>query len=355
MKATPSKQQAEPADRAKPRTRTKKKSASAQPQHSSSKTTWNRRHLLGIEELSPEEIIYVLDTAAGFAEVSTRSIKKVPALRGKVVVNLFLEDSTRTRSSFTLAAQRLSADVLDFYSAGSSLSKGESVRDTARNIEAMGVDIIICRHSAAGAAHYLSRCVECSVINAGDGQHEHPTQALLDLYTIREKKGRIAGLKVAIVGDIAHSRVARSNIWALRKLGADVTVVGPTTLVPRSLETMGVHVSHKFDEVIPEMDVINMLRVQHERMASTVFPSVHEYTWLFGMNQDRLKRARPDVLIMHPGPINRGIELASEVADGPQSSILRQVTNGLAVRMAVLFLVNQAAHGGGPSDDPTKM
>jgi aspartate carbamoyltransferase catalytic subunit len=304
---------------------------------------WRRKHLLGIEELSAQEIVYVLDTASGFAEVSTRSIKKVPALRGKVVVNLFIEDSTRTRTSFSLAAQRLSADVLDFYSAGSSLSKGESVRDTARNIEAMGVDIIVLRHSAAGAAHYLSRCVNMSIVNAGDGQHEHPTQALLDAYTIRENKGHVEGLKVAIVGDITHSRVARSNIWCLQKLGAEVTVVGPTTLVPKSFERLGARVTHDFDDVIPEMDVINMLRVQSERISSRVFPSLHEYTWLFGMTTERLKRAKPDVLILHPGPINRGIELAAEVADGPRSSILRQVTNGLAVRMAVLFLVNQAA------------
>ncbi|UCG33559.1 MAG: aspartate carbamoyltransferase catalytic subunit [Phycisphaerales bacterium] len=304
---------------------------------------WRRKHLLGIEELSAEEIIHVLDTASGFAEVSTRSIKKVPALRGKVVANLFIEDSTRTRTSFSLAAQRLSADVLDFYSAGSSLSKGESVRDTARNIEAMGVDIIVLRHSAAGAAHYLSRCVNTSIINAGDGQHEHPTQALLDTYTIRETKGRVEGLRVAIVGDIGHSRVARSNIWCLQKLGAEVTVVGPATLVPKGLERMGARISHNFDDVIPEMDVINMLRVQSERISSRVFPSLHEYTWLFGMTPERLERAKPDVLILHPGPINRGIELAAEVADGPRSSILRQVANGLAVRMAVLFLVNQAA------------
>ena len=307
------------------------------------RAVWRRKHLLGIEELTPQEIVHVLDTAEGFAEVSTRSIKKVPALRGRVVANLFIEDSTRTRTSFSLAAQRLSADVLDFYSAGSSLSKGESVRDTARNIEAMGVDITVLRHSAAGAAHYLSRCVDMCVVNAGDGQHEHPTQALLDTYTIREKKGRIEGLKVAIVGDITHSRVARSNIWCLQKLGAEVTVVGPTTMVPEGFARMGARVSHNFDQVIPEMDVINMLRVQQERIGSQLFPSLHEYTWLFGMTPERLKRAKPNVLIMHPGPINRGIELASEVADGPQSSILRQVTNGLAVRMAVLFLVNQAA------------
>ncbi len=304
---------------------------------------WRRRHLLGLEELSADEIELIFGTADSLKEVSTRSIKKVPALRGRVVANLFIEESTRTRTSFALAAQRLSADVLDFYSAGSSLSKGETLRDTARNIEAMGVDIIVCRHSSAGAARYLSECVGCCVVNAGDGTHEHPTQGLLDLYTIRELKGRIEGLHVAIVGDIAHSRVARSNIWGLRKLGAQVTLVGPTTLVPASMAQMGVAVSHNLDEVIPQVDVINMLRVQRERMASQVFPSVAEYTWLFGMNRKRLARAKPDVLIMHPGPVNRGIELASEVADGPHSSILRQVTNGLAIRMAVLYLVNQAS------------
>mgnify|MGYP000411160885 CR=1 FL=1 len=306
---------------------------------------WRRRHLLGLEDLSAEEITHILDTAEGFKDVSTRSVKKVPALRGKVVVNLFFEDSTRTRMSFTLAAQRLSADVLDFSAKSSSLSKGETLRDTARNIEAMGVDIFVIRHSAAGAPHYLTRCVNCSVINAGDGEHEHPTQGLLDVFTIREYLGTIAGLKVAIVGDIVHSRVARSNLWALRKLGAEVILVGPTTLLPKAFEKLGATVSHDFDEVIPEIHVINMLRVQRERISSSVFPSVEEYSRLFGLTAERLARARPNVLVMHPGPINRGIELASEVADGPNSTVLRQVTNGLAIRMAVLFLVNQAAAG----------
>mgnify|MGYP005652979823 CR=1 FL=1 len=304
---------------------------------------WKRRHLLGIEELSREELLYVLQTAEGFKDISTRSIKKAPPLRGKVVVNLFFEDSTRTRTSFTLAAQRLSADVINFSAKTSSISKGESLRDTARNIEAMGVDIIVCRHPAAGAPHYLARCVSCSVINAGDGQHEHPTQALQDLFTIRELKGRIEGLRVAIVGDIAHSRVARSALWGLRKLGASVTLVGPTTLVPRAFAAFGAEISHNFDDVLPVMDVIMMLRVQHERITSHVFPSVHEYSRLFGLTPERLARCKPDVLVMHPGPINRGVELASEVADGPRSTVLRQVSNGLAVRMAVLFLVNQAA------------
>ncbi|MFQ6047942.1 MAG: aspartate carbamoyltransferase catalytic subunit [Phycisphaerae bacterium] len=304
---------------------------------------WRRRHLLGLEELSAEELEHILQTAEGFKEVSTRSIKKVPALRGRVVVNLFFEDSTRTRTSFALAASRLSADMLDFAARGSSVSKGESLRDTARNIEAMGVDIVVIRHPAAGAPHYLTRCVGCSVINAGDGQHEHPTQGLLDIFTIRELKGRIEGLKVAIVGDIAHSRVARSDMWGLTKLGAEVTLVGPTTLVPRSFEALGARISHDLDEVIGGMDVINMLRIQRERITSSVFPSVQEYSRLFGLTRQRLGRAKPDVLVMHPGPINRGVEMASEVADGARSAVLRQVTNGLAVRMAVLFLLNQAA------------
>ncbi len=304
---------------------------------------WRRRHLLDVEELSPEEITCVLDTAEGFKEVSTRSVKKVPALRGKVVVNLFFEESTRTRMSFTLAASRVSADLLDFSAKASSLSKGETLRDTARNIEAMGVDIIVIRHPAAGAPHYLTRCVDCSVINAGDGQHAHPTQALLDVFTIRQVRGSLEGLRVAIVGDIAHSRVARSNLWALKKLGAEVILVGPPTLVPKEFEALGATVSHDFDEVLGQVDVINMLRVQMERISSSVFPSIEEYSRLFGLTTERLARARPDVLVMHPGPINRGVELASEVADGPHSTILQQVSNGLAIRMAVLFLVNQAA------------
>ncbi|GMU20714.1 MAG: aspartate carbamoyltransferase [Phycisphaerae bacterium] len=303
--------------------------------------TWTRRHLLGLEELSAEELNLILRTAESFQEVSTRSVKKVPALRGRVVVNLFFEDSTRTRMSFTLAAQRLSADVLEFNAAKSSVSKGESLRDTVRNIEAMGVDTFVIRHSAAGAPHYITRCTDRHVVNAGDGQHEHPTQGLIDIFTIKERKGRIEGLNVAIVGDIAHSRVARSNFWGLTKLGAKVTFVGPTTLVPRAFESMGARISHDLDAVLEEADVVNMLRVQHERISSQVFPSIQEYVRLFGLTGERLKRAKPDVLIMHPGPINRGVELASDVADGPNSSILRQVSNGLAIRMAVLFLINQ--------------
>jgi aspartate carbamoyltransferase catalytic subunit len=306
---------------------------------------WTRKHLLGLAELTREEILHVLDTAEGFKEVSTRSVKKVPALRGRVVVNIFFEESTRTRMSFELAAQRLSADVIDFAEKLSSTQKGETLIDTARNIEAMGVDIMVLRHPAAGAALHLSRCVSCCVVNAGDGQHAHPTQALLDLFTIRERKGRVEGLKVAIVGDIAHSRVARSDIRGLQKLGAEVTLVGPTTLVPRSFEAMGARVAHDFDAILPEMDVISMLRIQKERQAASGFPSVREYVRFFGMSAERLRKCKPDVLIMHPGPVNRGIELAADVADGPSSSILRQVTNGLAVRMAVLFLCMQAAAG----------
>ncbi len=304
---------------------------------------WTRKHLLGLADLTPEEIVHVLDTAEGFKEVSTRSVKKVPALRGRVVVNMFFEESTRTRMSFELAAQRLSADVIDFSEKTSSTKKGETLIDTARNIEAMGVDIMVLRHSAAGASLRLSQAVRCCVINAGDGQHAHPTQGLLDLFTIREHKGRIAGLNVAIVGDILHSRVARSDICGLQALGAKVTLVGPPTLVPRSFEAMGPRVTHDFEAVLSEMDVISMLRIQKERMTASGFPSVREYIRLFGMNRDRLRRCKPDVLIMHPGPVNRGIELAADVADGPNSSILRQVTNGLAVRMAVLFLCQQAA------------
>jgi len=304
---------------------------------------WTRKHLLGLEHLSADEIRIVLDTANSFKEVSTRSVKKVPALRGHVVVNVFFEDSTRTRTSFGLAAQRLSADVIDFSEKGSSVSKGETLIDTARNIEAMGIDIIVLRHPAAGAADLLSRSVKCSVVNAGDGAHEHPTQGLLDLYTIRERFGKIEGLKVAIVGDIVNSRVARSNLWGLTKLGAEVILVGPPTLLPRSFETMGARVVHNFEEVIGEVDVINMLRVQFERIKSSQFPSVREFTHLFGLTSERMQRCKKDVFVMHPGPMNRGIEISSQIADGPHSGILTQVTNGLAVRMAALYLVSHVS------------
>src|SRR3954467_138188 len=304
---------------------------------------WTRKHLLGLEELSADKLRFVLDTADSFKEVSTRSIKKVPALRGRVVVNAFFEDSTRTRVSFALAAQRLSADIIDFSEKTSSTKKGETLIDTARNIEAMGVDIIVLRHPAAGSSDLLARTVQCSVVNAGDGAHEHPTQGLLDLYTIRERFGRVEGLKVAIVGDIANSRVARSDLWALVKLGAEVILVGPPTLLPRSFEKLGARVVHDFDSVIGEVDVINMLRVQFERIQSSQFPSVREFTRFFGLTWDRFQRCKQGVFVMHPGPMNRGIEISSDIADGPQSGILQQVTNGLAVRMAVLFLVTQAS------------
>ncbi len=299
---------------------------------------WTRKHLLGLQELSAAEIAFVLDMAESFREVSTRSVKKVPALRGRVVVNAFFEDSTRTRTSFSLAASRLSADVIDFAGAGSSLSKGETLIDTARNIEAMGIDAIVIRHQASGAAELLSRTVKCCVINAGDGAHEHPTQGLLDLFTIRERFGRIEGLKVAVVGDIVNSRVARSALWGLTKLGAQVYLVGPTTLLPRSFETLGAKVVHDFDSIIGQVDVVNMLRVQNERIQSSQFPTVREFTRMFGLTTDRYRRCKKDVFVMHPGPMNRGVEIASQIADGPQSGILRQVENGLAVRMAVLYL-----------------
>ncbi len=308
--------------------------------------TWTRPHLLGLEPLSTEEIRFLLDTADGFREVSTRSVKKVPALRGRVVVNAFFEDSTRTRNSFTLAAQRLSADVIEFGARGSSVSKGESLVDTVKTIEAMGVDVMVVRHAAAGAAELVAQNVECSVINAGDGAHEHPTQGLLDAYTIRQRLGRanndFSGIHVLIVGDIANSRVARSNVHCLTKLGARVTVCGPATLCPASFRQFGVDVTHDLDSVIDGVDVVNMLRIQFERMKSAAFPSVREYTQLFGLTADRLKRAKPDVLVLHPGPMNRGVEIDSAIADGGQSGILQQVTNGLAVRMAVLYLVTQA-------------
>ena len=305
---------------------------------------WPHKHLLDIEHLSAQDIRYLLRTAVGFEDVSTRSVKKVPALRGKVVVNLFFEDSTRTRASFNLAASRLSADVLDFSGRGSSVSKGETLSDTVRTIEAMGVDVIICRHHLSGAAVQLVRSVQCSVINAGDGQHEHPTQGLLDVFTIAKRFERtdgfdLNGLAVALVGDIAHSRVARSNVHGLLKLGARVILVGPPTLLPTAFRDMGCELSNDFDRVLPQVDVINMLRIQFERLTSQGFPSVREYATFFGLSAKRLRQARPGVLVMHPGPMNRGIEIDSAVADGPNSAILQQVTNGLAVRMACLYLV----------------
>jgi len=309
--------------------------------------TWHRKHLLDIESLTAEEIMTVLDTAKAFKAVGERAIKKVPALRGKTVINLFIEPSTRTRISFELAAIRLSADVINFTAEASSLKKGETLKDTARNLEALNADTIIIRHSATGAPHFLSRFMKGSVVNAGDGAHEHPTQALLDTFTIREKRERIAGLNVTILGDILYSRVARSNIWALLKLGANVTLCGPSTLVPRAFEQLGCKVTYDVDEAIRNADIINLLRIQHERQRQTMFPSIAEYTTLFGLTQARLARTKPDVLIMHPGPINRGVEIDSDIADCGRSVILEQVTNGLAVRMAVLFLVNG---GKGPQE-----
>ena len=301
---------------------------------------WTRKHLLDIESLTVDEIVTVLDTARAFKAVGERAIKKVPALRGKTVVNLFVEPSTRTRISFELAEQRLSADVINFSTEASSFKKGETLKDTARNLEALNADFIIIRHSASGAPHFLSRVVNASIINAGDGAHEHPTQALLDAFTIRERKGKIAGLNVTILGDILYSRVARSDIWALTKLGAEVTLCGPATLVPRTFEQMGCRVTHDVDEALRDADIIHLLRIQHERQRKTMFPSIGEYTSLFGLNQARLAKTKPDALIMHPGPINRGVEIDSEIADCERSVILQQVTNGLAVRMAVLYLVN---------------
>ncbi len=299
---------------------------------------WQRKDLVGIRELSPEEITFVLDTADAFKQVGTRDVKKVPALRGKTLANFFVEPSTRTRTSFELAATRLSADVINISATTSSLTKGETLKDTAKILEANHADLIVLRHSAAGAAQFLAERLRTSVINAGDGAHEHPTQALLDLYTIRQRRGAIAGLHVAIVGDILFSRVARSNIFGLLKLGARVTLVGPSTLVPRVFEQLGVTVSHRIDDVLPTVDVVNLLRIQHERQRKEYFPGLGEYIRLFGLTKARAQLLRPDCLIMHPGPINRGVEIDSDLADGVQSVILDQVTNGLAIRMAVLYL-----------------
>ena len=299
---------------------------------------WNRKDLVAIEALTAAEITHILDTAAAFKQVGTRSIKKVPSLRGKTLVNFFVEPSTRTRTSFELAAVRLSADIVNIAASTSSLTKGETLKDTALNLQALHADIIVLRHPSAGAAQFLAERLEASVINAGDGAHAHPTQALLDTFTIREKLGRIEGLHVAILGDILFSRVARSNIHALLKLGARVTLVGPSTLVPREFERMGVAVTHRIDDVLEEVDVVNLLRIQHERQRKEYFPSLGEYTALFGLTKERAARLKPNALIMHPGPINRGVEIDSDIADSGRSVILDQVTNGLAVRMAVLYL-----------------
>lgn len=297
------------------------------------------RHLLGLQGTPREDIQLILDTAVSFKEIINRPIKKVPTLQGKTIVNLFFENSTRTRTSFELAERRLSADVLNFAASTSSVSKGETLKDTARNIEAMKIDMVVVRHGAAGSAHFLSRIIDANVINGGDGQHEHPTQGLLDMYSLREKFGRLEGLHVCIVGDILHSRVARSNIYGLKTMGARVSVCGPATLMPRGIERMGVEVYHHLDDVLPTVDALNVLRIQMEREAGGYFPSLREFHRYFGVTKERLDRAGRPITILHPGPINRDVELSADVADGPQSLILEQVQNGVAVRMAVLYLL----------------
>jgi aspartate carbamoyltransferase catalytic subunit len=300
-------------------------------------STWTRKDLTGLDELTAAEINFLLDTARAFKGVGERSLKKVPALRGKTLVNFFVEPSTRTRTSFEVAAMRLSADVVNISATASSLQKGETLKDTALNLQALQADIIVLRHSSPGSSRFLAERLASSIINAGDGAHEHPTQGLLDIFTIREKFGRIEGLNIAIVGDILFSRVARSNIFGLLKLGANVTLVGPSTLVPKSFEKLGVRVSHRLDDILAEVDVVNLLRIQHERQRKEYFPGLGEYVSLFGLTKARAAKLKPSCLIMHPGPINRGVEIDSDIADGHQSVILEQVTNGIAVRMAVLY------------------
>ena len=300
---------------------------------------WKRKDLLSMQGLEAGEIRDMLDTAESMKEIASREIKKVPTLRGKTVVNLFYEASTRTRTSFEIAGKWLSADVINFSASGSSADKGESLLDTAKNIEAMSPDVVVVRHKASGAPALLARNLRCAVVNAGDGAHEHPTQALLDLLTIQEKKGHLEGLNVTIVGDVMHSRVARSAIHGMKTMGMTVTVAGPPTLIPPACQELGVKVSHRLDEAIAHADVIMMLRLQHERMQAGLIPSVREYSRVWGLGLEKLEHCRPDVLIMHPGPVNRGVELSPEVADGPYSVILDQVANGVAVRMAVLYLL----------------
>ena len=300
---------------------------------------WTKKDLLDLYDLSRDEILHILNTAEEFKKVSQRNVKKVPALRGRTVVNLFVEPSTRTRVSFELAEQRLSADIINMNADVSSFRKGETLLDTLKNIQALQADIVVMRHQATGAPNFLARELNMGVVNAGDGAHSHPTQALLDIFTIREKKGRIEGLNVVIVGDILHSRVARSNVWGLLKLGANVTFAGPATLVPREFEKIGVRVCHNLKDALADADVVNLLRIQLERQQRGYFPSLGEYSRFFGIHPETLRYIKRDALIMHPGPINRGVEIDSAVADGPQSVILEQVTNGLAVRRAVLFLV----------------
>ena len=298
-----------------------------------------RKDFLGLYDVSAEEINEILDTAVAMKDILTRTVKKVPTLRGKTVINLFYEPSTRTKFSFNLAAKRLSADVMSISKSSSSIAKGESLLDTAKTMEVMGADVVVIRHSAPGAAKFLADNISASVLNAGDGAHAHPTQALLDIYSIKEKLGEIAGLKVLMVGDIAHSRVARSNIWGLNKLGAEVAVAGPQTLIPREIEKMGVKVYTDLDQALENVDVVNILRIQMERQESGLFPSIREYREIYGMNAERLERIGKKAMIMHPGPMNRGIEIESSVADSSQSVITEQVKNGVAIRMALLYLL----------------
>ena len=301
---------------------------------------FNHKHILGIEQLSAEDITLILDTAESFKEISLRPIKKVPTLRGKTVINLFFEASTRTRTSFEIAGKRLSADTVNISASTSAVVKGETLEDTAKNLEAMKPDIIVMRHSCSGAPHYLAERCDFSVINAGDGAHEHPSQALLDLLTMRQEKGRIDGLIVAIIGDITHSRVARSNVYALTKLGAEVRLCGPGTMLPPGIERLGAKVVDCIDDAVKGADVVMTLRIQQERQGKTMLPSLREYSMFYGLNPERLKLAKPDAIVMHPGPMNRGVEISSSVADGPQNVILDQVENGVAVRMALLYLVS---------------
>lgn len=328
--------------------------SASSPTSASSHCSWSRKHLLGLQDLSADELVLVLDRAAEFKRLFSEGCTKLDHLKGVTVGNLFFEASTRTKTSFSLAARRLSADTVDFTASGSSLSKGETFIDTARNIEAMGVTQMVVRHSTSGAPYHLAKNLRAGIINAGDGTHEHPTQGLLDIFTIREHRGRIDGLTVTLVGDILHSRVARSNIWGLTKLGAKVIVCGPATLIPPAIERLGVEVSHSLDDVVNRTDVINLLRIQAERQRSAFFPSIYEYAHFFGMNGERVRRARKDVLILAPGPINRGVELTPEVADGDRSVILDQVTNGLFIRMASLSLVHEASKRPAASSDSSQ-
>jgi len=304
--------------------------------------SFRHKHILGTKELSKEDIELILATAESFKEINQREIKKVPTLRGKTIINAFFENSTRTRLSFEIAGKRLSADTVNISSSGSSVAKGETLEDTARNIEAMAPDIIVMRHNQSGAPHYLAERVDCSIINAGDGAHEHPSQALLDLLTIKESKGKLEGLKVAIVGDIAHSRVARSNLHAMSKLGIEIRMAGPGTMIPVGFEKHGAIICNKIEDAITDADVVMMLRIQLERQANTLLPTLREYARFYGLNPAKLKLAKEDAIVMHPGPMNRGVEISSSVADGPQSVILDQVANGVAVRMALLYLVSGA-------------